>query len=110
MAQAQPQLQPLEVAGAEVHAAPAPEDAVPETNKQFTKAEAEELLKGSTGAHIAGYISFAVSIGTLAVNLHLMDNDDAVSEVSEGGTDCFGDLGTRQKLYVACVHRQSCSR
>jgi hypothetical protein len=36
-----------------VHAAPAPEDAVPEINKQFTKAEAEELLKGSTGAHIA---------------------------------------------------------
>eukprot|EP01050_Picozoa_sp_SAG11_P020050 SAG11_NODE_3310_length_2531_cov_4.143092_1_plen_427_part_00 len=93
--------------------APGPEPApaagaAPGGNKQFTQSEAEELLKGSTGGHIAGYVSFIVSIATLVLNLHLMDSDDGGSEAGDGGTGCLFDLGDKQKLYVACVHCRPC--
>ena len=67
-------------------------------NQPFTFDEAVALLKGSTSAHCAGYISFAVSIVTLVINLSLLVDDDS----SQAGPtcECIKD-GT---LYVACVH------
>ena len=72
-------------------------------NQQFTLEEAIALLKGSTSAHIAGYISLAVSIVTLYSNLRLIGDDTSASEAGMYGT-CMGDLLGSQRRYVACVH------
>ena len=85
--------------GAVVIAASVPE-AVPAADKQFTLEEAIALLKGSTSAQIAGYISLAVSIVTLYSILRLIGDDSA----SEPGSTCIGDFLASQKRYVACVH------
>ena len=92
--------QPHSYPPAVVVAAPVPAS-VPEADpRQFTLDEAIALLKGSTSAHIAGYISLAVSIVTLYSILRLIGDDSA----SEAGSTCIGDTLASQRRYVACVH------
>jgi hypothetical protein len=76
-------------------------ESVPPPGEQFTLVKAIALLRGSTAAHIAGYLSLAVSIVTLYSILRLIGDDSA----SEEGSTCNGDFMMSQKRYVACVHR-----
>lgn len=73
--------------------------AQPAQLQPFTLVEAKELLQGSTAAHIAGYISLAVSIVTLYSILRLLGDEDSGSQEASA---C--DMLTAQKRYVACVH------
>ena len=68
-------------------------DADARLDKKFTFDEAVDLLKGSTAAHIAGYISFAASIGTLVINVGLVDDDsdEALTDESANATVNFED-------------------
>ena len=63
--------------------AAAAEEAVPADERPFSYDDAVALLKGSTGSHIAGYISLLVSIATLVVNLKQIDNDGSAAAAEE---------------------------
>ena len=90
---------PVAIAQAVPVAAPAPAD-----DTTFTYQQAVELLKGSTAGHLCGYISLAISMVTLYLNLTRMDGDiDAATNSTAGGAVCWEDQQSVKKLYVGCA-------
>jgi hypothetical protein len=93
---AAPQADPMPVVPAEaVPGAPAGE---------FTYEQAVDLLKGSNAGHLCGYISLAVSMVTLYLNLSRMDGDiDADTNSTAAAAVCWEDQQSAKKLYVGCA-------
>ena len=78
-----------------------PHEAVPADERDFSHDDAVALLKGSTGSHVAGYISLLISIATLIINLKQIDNDtDGSAAAAEEATS--GEESLRGE-YVACA-------
>ena len=70
----------------------------------FTYQQAVDLLKGSNAGHLCGYISLAVSMVTLYLNLSRMDGDiDADTNSTAAAAVCWEDQQSAKKLYVGCA-------
>ena len=103
---AAPQADPMPVAMAEaVPGARGQQPGAPAAgDTAFTYQQAVDLLKGSNAGHLCGYISLAVSMVTLYLNLSRMDGDiDADTNSTAAAAVCWEDQQSAKKLYVGCA-------